>query len=362
MEQKVKELWEKLSDEDDFFRNYQTIFSNNFVNLMKENIKLKIPDSALKKLGEDIYKTLFINRKQPEKELYSLSLTMYRTKTDIKSVLSKLFMMMIKDFIDHLIEKSNDINPVKIFISIIDIYIQCIEKANMEYISSLENTIEKIKQEKQEFEESEILLLMETSPDRISIIDYFYEVPVICKSKLRSTHKNEAVFNVKHCIFKIFEPGHHVFIKIGDLSKPVKALVKDINYEHGILTLSNFSFSEIPQEKRKFVRVRVKDKILITIQKDAQTIEGFIDDISVGGIGVFIVTIDDLKVGDKLHISFILNNKDFDVRGEIKYITKLKDMYRIGIQFLDLSVKHEDIIGEFVMKRQFEILKKLREL
>ncbi|ACO03219.1 MAG TPA: PilZ domain-containing protein [Persephonella sp.] len=362
MEKKVKDLWEKLSDENDFFAAYQGVFADNFASLMKSNIKLKIPETALKKLGNDIYKTLFIVKKQPEKELYHLSLKMYQTKTEIKSVLSKLFMIMIKDFIDHLVEKSDDINPVKTLISLIDLYIQSIERANMDYINSLENTIEKIKKEKQEVEENEIILLLETSPDRVSIIDYFYEVPVICKSKLKSIHKNEAVFNVKHCIFKIFEPGHYVFIRIGDLSKPIKALIKDINYQHGILTLTEFSFSEIPQEKRKFVRVRVKDKILITLQKGSKTIEGFIDDISVGGIGVFTVMIDDLQVGDKLHISFILNNKDFDVMGEIKYITQLEDMYRIGIQFLDLSVKHEDIIGEFVMKRQFEILKKLREL
>ncbi len=362
MEGKVKDLWNKLSDEKVFFDRYQNIFAQNFADLMKENIKLKIPESALKKLGSDIYRTIFIIKKQPEKELYHLSLKMYQTKTEIKSVLSKLFMVMIKDFIDHLIEKSDDINPVKTFISLIDLYIQSIEKANMDYINSLENTIEKIKKEKQEVEENEIILLMETSPDRVSIIDYFYEVPVICKGKLRTINDKEAVFNVKHCIFKIFEPEHFVFMKIGDLSKPIKALIKEINYQHGILTLTDFRFSEIPQEKRKFVRVRLKDKILITLQKDTETIEGFIDDISVGGIGIFTVMIDDLHVGDKLSISFILNNKDFDVKGEIKYITQLEDMYRIGIQFTDLSVKHEDIIGEFVMKRQFEILKKLREL
>lgn len=135
-------------------------------------------------------------------------------------------MIMIKDFIDHLVEKSDDINPVKTLISLIDLYIQSIERANMDYINSLENTIEKIKKEKQEVEENEIILLLETSPDRVSIIDYFYEVPVICKSKLKSIHKNEAVFNVKHCIFKIFEPRHYVFIRIGDLSKPIKALIK----------------------------------------------------------------------------------------------------------------------------------------
>ncbi|WP_456400777.1 PilZ domain-containing protein [Persephonella sp.] len=362
MKKEIEEISKKLLKEREFFEEYREKFSKQFIVFMKKNMSLNIPERSLRTLGDDIYSTLFIEFKDPETKLYNLSKKMYETKTEIKSVLTKLFMIMIKDFIDYLIENKVDINLLKTLINLIDMYIATIERAGMDYISSLENKLERIEKDSKKVAQEEILLLIEAAHDKITIIDYFYEVPVTCRGKLKYVKDGHAVFNVKNCIFKIYEVDHFVFLKIKNVSKTIKAVIKDIDYRFGTLVLTNFEFSEIPQEKRKFVRVRLKDKIIVTLQKDSETFEGFIDDISVGGIGVFTKSKWDLNPGDRLKISFMINDKDFDVTGEIKYITEVDGLFRLGIQFLDLSVKNEEILGEFVMKRQFEILKKLREL
>ncbi|WP_457640431.1 PilZ domain-containing protein [Persephonella sp.] len=362
MQSNVNHIFKSLDDEKEFFSVYQEKFAQLFANYMKEKLNLKISEKNIIKLGNDLYKTLFLQRENQERALYELSLKMYETKTEIKSVLSRVFMVMIKDFVDYLIQRDGDINLLKNFISLIDIYLQAVDKASIDYINSLETEIDKIKKENKEKESDDIITFLEAAKDSISIIDYYYEVPVICKGKLKTIKDKKAVFNVKNCIFKIFEKGHYVFIKVDGVKKSIKALIENIDYRFGLLTLTNFHFSEIPQEKRKYIRVRVKNKIPIKIHKEKNIIEGYIDDISVGGIGIFTADRDNLSVGDKIKAFFILKDRDFNVSGEVKYITPVGKMFRIGIQFLNLSVKDEEIIGEFVMKRQFEILKKLREL
>ncbi|MBK3331650.1 PilZ domain-containing protein [Persephonella atlantica] len=360
--EELKKIYSSLEKEKSFFEDYRNRFVENFVQVFSSFFELKIPEEKLRKLGSDLYSRLFSLKGDPTKDFYSLSRKMYETKVDIRAILSKVFMLMIKDFLDRLLENNGEIYLLRNFIALIDIYLNCMDRASGDYIESLENKISSAEEKRKKEEQDIIVDYLKIKREEISIIDHFYEVPVTCSAKLIRIENHKAYFDVKKCINKIFEKNHFVFIKIPDVEKTIKALITDINYERGILVLTDFVFSQIPQEKRKFVRVRLSKKIPVIIKKESEEVEGMIDDISVGGIGVYCVKIDHLSVGEIVELLFVIDGYSVKVKGELKYITPLEKFFRIGIQFINLSPKDEEIIGEFVTKRQFEILRKLRQL
>ncbi|MDQ7055916.1 MAG: PilZ domain-containing protein [Persephonella sp.] len=71
----------------------------------------------------------------------------------------------------------------------------------------------------------------------------------------------------------------------------------------------------MPHEKRRFVRVRLSKKVAVIIKKESEDLEGMIDDISVGGVGVYCVNIDHLQTEDTVELSFLIDGFSIDVTG-----------------------------------------------
>ncbi|WP_457625868.1 PilZ domain-containing protein [Persephonella sp.] len=358
----LNDIFSSLLKVNSFFTDYKKTFTENFVLYFRKTAKQKIPEIRIKSLADNLYEELFLFKNNPLDELYSLGLKMYETKVDIRAVLSKVFMIMAKEFLEYLIEEDKDIIYLKNFISLIETYLSTLDKANVDYIDSLQDKLVEIVEEKKADETESIIDILKVKKENIKVIDYFFEVPVVCKSKLIRTEGRNVFLDVSSCINKIFEKNHYVFIKVENLSKSIECRVKEIDYSRGVLILTDFEYAPIPQEKRRYIRVRLDKKLPVVLIKNSTEVKGIIDDISVGGIGVFLTDTHNLKTGDTVDIIFVLDGYTVNVLGQIRYISPSGRTTRIGIKFLSLSARDEEIIGEFATKRQFEILRKLRQL
>ena len=361
-EQDLDTLYRSLSMEKRFFENYRENFVKSFLEYFKKVSKIELPEEKIKSLSESLYKKLFSFKGNPLDELYSLGLKMYETKVDIRAILSKAFMVMAKDFLEYLIKEEKDILFLKNYITLVEAYLITLDKASRDYVESLQEKLNKIIDEKKADETESIIDILRVRKGNIKVIDYFYEVPVTCNSRLMRIEGRYVFLDVSKCVNKIFEKDHYVFVKIEGLSKTIKGKVDEISYDRGILILTDFEYAPIPQEKRKYVRVRLSEKIPVILTKETKEFKGLIDDISIGGLGVFLTDIQNLEEGAYVDLIFILDGYTINVRGEIRYISPLGRITRVGIKFMNLTARDEEIIGEFVTKRQFEILKKLRQL
>ncbi|SNZ02637.1 PilZ domain-containing protein [Persephonella hydrogeniphila] len=358
----TKNIFNSLIKTDEFFREYKEKFVKEFSSYFTKISKKTIPEIRIKSLAGNLYDELFSFKNSPFDQLYSLGLKMYETKVDIRAVLSKVFMVMAKDFLEYLIQEDKDIIYLKNFISLIEIYLSTLDKANIDYIDTLQEKISEITGEKKTEETENIIDILKVKKEDIKVIDYFFEVPVVCKAKFLRAEGRNVFFDVSNCINKIFEKDHYVFIKVENLNKTIECKIKEIDYNRGILILTDFRYAPIPQEKRRYIRVRLSKKLPVVIIKNSTEVKGIIDDISVGGIGVFLTDTDNLTTGDTVDIIFVLDGYTVNVLGQIRYLSSLGRTTRAGIKFLNLSGRDEEIIGEFATKRQFEILKKLRQL
>ncbi len=362
IDQDLSSLYRSLTVEKSFFENYREKFVNSFLKYFKKVSKMEIPEEKIKTLSEGLYKRLFSFKGNPLDELYSLGLKMYETKVDIRAILSKVFMVMAKDFLEYLINEEKDIIFLKNYITLVETYLVTLDKANTDYVESIQEKLKKIIDEKKADETESIIDILRVKKDNIKVIDYFYEVPVTCNSKLLRIEGRNIFLDVSKCVNKIFEKDHYVFVKIEDLSKTIKGKVEEISYDRGILVLTDFEYAPIPQEKRRYIRVRLSEKIPVILTRGTKEFKGLIDDISIGGLGIFLTDTEGLEEGVYVDIIFVLDGYTIDVLGQIRYLSPIGRVTRVGIKFMNLTARDEEIIGEFVTKRQFEILKKLRQL
>ncbi len=142
----------------------------------------------------------------------------------------------------------------------------------------------------------------------------------MCRSKLHSI-RDEYV-KATTCNLNIFKPGSEVFIKHPNLPRPVAVRVVDLDI-------------------------------------DREEVVGTMADISVGGVGVFLKEKGSLKEGDVVWVSFTLPKGKVETQASVRYVLPDGNVYRVGIQY-ELDLKREKVVSDYVMERQFEILKELR--
>ncbi len=73
----------------------------------------------------------------------------------------------------------------------------------------------------------------------------------------------------------------------------------------------------------------------------------------------FLKTPPGLSQGDSVEVEFGLEGRVLCIRGDVKYVTKLDGIHRVGVEF-HTTAGEEEIIAEYVMKVQLDILKELR--
>jgi hypothetical protein len=361
--EKIELLYSSLKKDKEFFENYKDKFVEIFSKEIK-NLKL-IDESTLRTIGDRVYLLLFSFNKNPAHELKNFIKKVLETEVDIKPVFSKAFLKLLRDYIDYKIQKNADFENIKNLVDLIDLYLFIIDSAYIEYTKSLESEISKIKEEKVE-EERQIIfhgferILAENK--EVQVLDFYQEVPVICKGKIKDIiDKKLVIFELSKCHYKNFYiEKNDVYIKADEIfPKVVKGIVKESDMMKYEIKVINFQFTHLPQERRKYVRVIPKEEIMVEIIKDGEILKGKLRDISIGGLGIYLKDINSLKINDKIRIRFEIGNVRIDHTGEIKYILKENGLYRIGVEF-DKDVNVEEIISEYVVKRQFEIIKELR--
>ncbi len=361
--EKVETLISALRKDKDFFDSFKERFVEFFANSAKESTKL-LDISSLRSIADRLYLLLFSFNKNPVDDLKNFILTVAKSEVDLKPVFSSAFLYLLKNYIDYIIEKNADFERIKTLVELLDIYLFVVDSAYLEYTKNLEKELEKIKKEKSLEETETIFKVFESyfaENKEINIIDFYQEVPVICKAKIKDIiDKKYVIFEYSGCKYKNFYiEGNDVYIKLGIFPKAIKAKIKESDILTGTVRLKGFEFVSLPQERRKYIRVKPKEPIPIEIIKNGEILKGVIADISIGGVGVYLKDIDGLKKDDRIKLKFELRDAGIENTGTIRYIEERENLYKIGVEF-DYNDKIEEIISEYVVRRQFEIIKELR--
>jgi len=113
-----------------------------------------------------------------------------------------------------------------------------------------------------------------------------------------------------------------------------------------------------PKLKRRYIRVRTTENNPIFVEINGIREKAL--DISERGVGLIIKDIGDLKPNEIYDIKLEIEGKTYNVKGKIVYITEVESqVFKVGIQFTNISHKVEDSIFKYILARQKEIIKKI---
>ncbi|TCK05342.1 PilZ domain-containing protein [Phorcysia thermohydrogeniphila] len=341
-----------------FISEYKEKFTETFVEQSKKLSRCILSENAVRTLAINIYDTIFIlNSKEKFHKLLKKAL---ESNVDFSECLTKSMMILIKDYVDHLITISPSIDELKRLIEHVESYLVEATRVQREYIEALRKESEKAGEKAVKKTFMNVFSLIKEKQIPVKAITFFKQVPVACNATVVQTEESGITLSLENCSYlKAFYESKITYLKISNAPKPVKAEVIEFHPERKQIKISNLSFEEIPQEKRKYVRVEPEESFSVVVESERGKLTGIVADISIGGIGVLFHVNPELLPGNKVKVSFPLDGKRMIVDGEVRYITEQDKLYRMGIQF-HLKPKEEEAISEYIMRRQFEILKELK--
>ncbi len=354
----VSDIYSILEEDRDFFLNKKDEFLK-----CVNNSSHYLSESSIRTIADKFYLSLF-SFNSSEKDIQILVKRLLKYKTDIKPELTNFLMNLVNDYLDYCIKNKKSVKNVKALLQLINHYISIIDRAYVSYLSKISNQVEQLSKEKIEANKELALSIfkkLQEEKKTIRLISYYKEVPIICKTQVEKVTDEFVVLHFENCSIKAFHPEKSVYIKTELLQKKIKASIINVSPKEEKIVLGHFELTDLPQEKRKFVRVEPAETINVKLEKGNTTVTGKLADISIGGIGVYTADIKDLEEGNLIRVSFKLPAIDFDVdlTGEIVYIIDMDGMYRIGIKYSP-DVITEEKISDYVINRQFEILKELK--
>ena len=346
----------------EFLISYEKEFRNKLKKLAGRYIE---NDGEILKVADIFYNQLF-KEKIHKDFFYNLALSYASRGKNIKPVISGILLTILRDFLDYLVKTKeelnrSDVNILKKLFNTIEKVLEAVEKAHTEYFETINKELQKIKQieEKERkfmLKEVELIKLKEES---VLFVFSYKELPIYCKGKIKDLNDDivEIEFIERCLALPVLSIGDFFYAKSENLTNPVKLEV--VRRGEKTILARAVSYEEAFIEKREHVRVQSEKPIPVYILE--KNIVGEILDISVGGIGIFLQT-KVVESGEIVTLEFYIKDKDIRVKGECRYIVAYDYGYRAGFKFLDLSPQHESLIGQYVMERQFQILKELRAL
>ena len=354
-------LRDSLSPDRDFFVQYKPKFQEVFLKYLSDEKPKLLSSQSLNTLVDKLYLMMFSFNRDPTQELSEFSYRLANYEIDLRAILSKALLEMLKDYIDHVINTGATHNRIKAFVSLIDLYISAVESAYTRYINELRNEVKKKDKVRVEGERGLIIEFFENQFSQgkrnIEIITFYKEVPIICRSKIIDIE--EGTLTVSLCDLKVFNVDDEVYVKHINLPKTVAVVIRDIDNRNEVMEVELVGFVELPQERRGYVRVAPKEPIRAEIRKGNHTLSGSITDISVGGVGIYTKDTGELSEGDLVEVSFRLPKGEVKTEAVVKHLDAYENGFRVGLSY-ELDLRKEEIVSDYVMERQFEILRELK--
>ncbi len=352
---------ESLKDEAEFFNTYKDRFVENFLAYLEEEVPGVLNSQSLRVLVRRIYSLVFSLRKDSEDEIQKLFYSLASHGVDVKKPLTKSLLRMVRDYIDYVMEQNRDHRRIKDLLELTDMILNAVETAYSRYLKELrekagrpeERRVDDIKSI------SELIRKVIASGEEVELITYYKEVPVVCRTKV--VESGDAEVTVERCDLNILREGEELYMKIRDLPRTIGVKVEDVDPRSERASLKVLGFVDLPQERRRFVRVVPKDPIPVHVEKGDWKGIGSMADVSVGGVGVYLKEPNDLKTGDVIRVRFRLPKGEVETIGSVRYVLDRGNVFRIGVQY-ELDLRQEDIVSDYVMERQFEILRELKSL
>ncbi len=354
---KSEEIISLLREDAEFFRDYKGKFIESFLTSMGSS-----PSPHMNTLVSKLYLMMFSLNRISTEELYSLAYSLARSRFRLGKPLLNALLALTRNYIDFIAGSEDSLARTKALIELADIYMGTVEEAYARYVAELEREVDT--HAEKSYEDRGVIselfeALLKRGKTKLLVRSLFKGLFVDSKSKLLEVSGEQLLIETSN--LGVYEISESVVLISTYMPKPVEAQVVEIDKIKGTIKVNILGFKEIQEERRRHVRVVPEEDIEVRINWDSETLIGTLADVSIGGIGVYTANPGGIKKGQKVYISFSLPNGDIETSGVVRHVSEHKNIFRVGVE-LNPDMKTEDLLSDYVVKRQLEILRLMREL
>ena len=197
----------------------------------------------------------------------------------------------------------------------------------------------------------------------ISLLNYFNEVPVNYGATICTIGKDSVDLSVNEHQAVVIKLDNSTIIKSNHFPKElgVHCYAAYVSVPKKMVILHNFAYAQIRSERREAVRVSIIKPISVNCSYKDISLDGTIVDISATGIAIHTPDVPAIDTDQPVRLSFSLMDTLLTVDGSFVRTAKSENYDQLYIFQMKPDRKHETVIGQFMYKRQIEIIQDLRD-
>lgn len=206
-------------------------------------------------------------------------------------------------------------------------------------------------------------------PDDIQLLNYYKGIPVSYEARVIDVDKDkQSVFFEVHINQLVAaELEKKVLIKSSHFARDLIAEVNYVRAQRRELALRNFVYVDIASDRRSFVRVDLAHPVNITVRIGQKKIEGTAVDMSVASIAAHLESNDLQEVKGRFPLSVRLPDLQtgaaymLEIEGELIRVETKEGRLHYVLKLIP-DKKAETLLAQFIVQRQIEIVRELKEL
>lgn len=197
-------------------------------------------------------------------------------------------------------------------------------------------------------------------PSDIRLLNFYEEIPVNYPARIEyleddmvdlSTHQHQTV---------VMKLEKKTIIKSRHFPHEVLANVFRVDVGKSLATVTNFAYVQVKAERRRFVRVTLKEPHEAVFVAGDQRVRGTIYDISLSGIAL--LTSDPPVIDTMTDGTLLFSIGDRPISLEARLIKIIPESSRNRYIFdFQIDSRDETAISQFIFQRQVEIIKELKD-
>jgi hypothetical protein len=196
----------------------------------------------------------------------------------------------------------------------------------------------------------------------VRLLNYYHEVPVSYDANIAAIEQDSVELSVHEHQALVIKHDHSTLLKSSHFPNElgVHCYAAYINVAKKTAILHNFAYAQIRAERREAVRVKVGSPIPLSFLSESADIDGNILDISGTGISLTCPTPPAVEPGTPGQLLFRVENNQMDVSGELVRVIEHGENGCVCIFQMTPDRRSDNIIGQFIYKRQIEIIQELK--
>ncbi len=200
------------------------------------------------------------------------------------------------------------------------------------------------------------------SGGKISLLNYYKEVPISFEAEVKNIDKGVVEVTVHSVQAAAIAMQKATLIQCELLPHPVVAKVLSIDAVSKFALLGSLAYATIPSERRKYVRVKVADRLDVTFRDGTKSISGQIYDISIGGVAI--LARDEVPIEEHDRGTVTMDLKGTSLTADCALLRKgaVNGQFKYVFELNVVNTKSEHQISHFINLQQAEIVRELREM